>query len=113
MRSLRRAAIVSFVLATIVSCVFFFGGWLQWFASWPSFVVDHWPKLDLVPSAFSLLLPGAWRSGLHLYFQSGTYCFPGSMWWESMRYLRTAIPAYSIVFLLVILLVRRTTVKLT
>jgi hypothetical protein len=57
-----------------------------------------WPKLDFVPSVFSLLLPVQWQSGFHRYFNNITYCFPGPYRWE-MRYLRTAIPGYSLTIL--------------
>jgi hypothetical protein len=93
-------AIVSIALATTVSCTFWFGGWKLNIPVPPRYLV----KLDFVPAAFSLVLPFAWRSGFHFYFRDITYCFPGPFWWESLRYLQTAIPAYFVTFFVMILL---------
>ncbi|HEY0143858.1 MAG TPA: hypothetical protein VGF48_23425 [Thermoanaerobaculia bacterium] len=67
----------------------------------------HWRKADFVPALFAQLLPTSWESGFHQYFRgSWTYCFPGPYWWESMRYLRAAIPGYFVTFFMISLLVR-------
>jgi hypothetical protein len=97
---LLRTALVSFAAATAVSCVYWFLCWrpLDVPFELQQFLTRHWRKADFIPSLFSLLLPLEWRSGLHLYFREITYCFPGPPGRESMRYLRTAIPAYTVVF---------------
>jgi hypothetical protein len=108
---IRRASVVSMTSAIAVSCGY-------WYATWwlpldyvppamQGFLADHWRTVDLIPALFAQLLPTSWQSGFHQYFRGGlTYCFPGPYWWESMRYLRAAIPGYSVVFFLGILLVR-------
>jgi hypothetical protein len=95
----RNAAIGSLAGATLLMCTYWFGGW-KIRVPLPTIVLRNFAKLDFVPSLFSLLLPIELRSGFHQYVRSGTYCFPGPFWWESMRYLRTAIPAYAILFFL-------------
>lgn len=72
----------------------------------PDMVLRVLPKLDFIPSVFALFLPIEWQSGVHRYFNRITYCFPGSYWWETMRYLRTAIPAYTITIFIAITLAR-------
>jgi hypothetical protein len=102
----RNSFLGSFAGAALLTCTY-------WFAAWkvdlrlPAFILKNFGKLDFVPSAFSLLLPHGWRSNFHQYFRlSGTYCFPGPFWWESMRYFRAAIPAYGTAFLLLACLAR-------
>lgn len=57
--------------------------------------------LDFLPAAFArFVLPTGWMSGLHSFFWQGTYCFPGPIWWETMRYYRAGVPAYVIVLYL-------------
>lgn len=70
------------------------------------FLAHHWRKVDFVPALFAQLLPTSWESGFHQYFRGGTYCFPGPYWWESVRYLRAAIPGYFVAFFVAILLAR-------
>lgn len=100
-RFLRRSATFSLLGATGLSCFY----WLGWLVplDLPQSVFDVLvvviPKLDYVPSLFSLMLPADWRSGFHQWFRGGTYCFPGPFWWETMRYLRAAIPGYFLVFM--------------
>jgi hypothetical protein len=79
-------SVVSVVLAIAISCTYWFVGWfpLRWS---PDVVRWLWPKLDFIPSAFSLLLPVEWQSGFHRYFNNMTYGFPGPYWWETTRYL--------------------------
>jgi len=96
-RFIRRAAVYSLVWASIVASAFWFAGW-HVFERVPPWLLWVYPKVDFLPSAFSLVLPVGWRSGFHHYFRSATYCFPGPFWWESMRYLRTAIIAYAGLF---------------
>ncbi|HYO78935.1 MAG TPA: hypothetical protein VE010_20905 [Thermoanaerobaculia bacterium] len=106
-RTVARDVTVSAVLGIAIACTYWFGGWipLRWA---PDLVAWLWPKIDFIPSAFSLLLPIHWQSGFHHYFNDMTYCFPGPFWWETMRYLRTAIPAYAIMLFAVMTLVRLT-----
>jgi hypothetical protein len=109
-REIRNAFLVSFAAAVPVSCAYWYATWWMPLDALPDAVaqqlVQHWHKLDLIPALFSLLLPSGWRSGLHQYFRSGTYCFPGPFWWESMRYLRTAIAGYTLAFFLAITIAR-------
>ena len=110
-RAIRRAILASVISAVGLSCTY-------WYATWwlplndvspamLAFVADHWRKVDLVPAMFARVLPTSWQSGFHQYFRGGlTYCFPGPYWWESLRYLRAAIPGYSVFFFFGILLVR-------
>lgn len=102
---IRRIAGLSLVGAAVVSCAYWFGGWVIG-VEWPAFVLRHFRDLDFIPSAASLLLPPEWRSGFHQYFRNMTYCFPGPFWWESVRYLRTAIPAYWVVTAILLLIER-------
>jgi hypothetical protein len=63
--------------------------------------------LDYIPAFLASLLPAGWGSGFHQHFPGGiTYCFPGPLWWESIRYLRSAIAAYTITFFAIALLSR-------
>jgi hypothetical protein len=108
---IRRTAVVSSLLAVGVSCTHWYAGW--WFPlddvppRMHPFLAHHWRKLDLVPAIFAQLLPASWESGFHHYFRHpSTYCFPGAYWWESMRYLRAAIPGYFLAFFGMILLAR-------
>jgi hypothetical protein len=109
-RVIRRAALASVVLAVGLSCTYWYATWLLPLDHIPpasSFLAEHWRKLDLIPAMFAQVLPASWQSGFHQYFRGGwTYCFPGPYWWESMRYLRAAIPGYSIVFFFGLLFVR-------
>jgi hypothetical protein len=97
-RRLVRLGLLSVIAATLVASLF----WVLSVVPIPGSVPVRQSVfavvrlLDLVPSAFSLLLPSGWRSGFHQYFRNMTYCFPGSFWWETLRYLRTAIPAYAL-----------------
>lgn len=95
-RAMRTRALWSFAVAVVISCAFWFGAWSP--SATPYLPNAMWGALDFIPSFFATLLPPQWRSGFHLYFRGSTYCFPGSFSWESMRYLRTAIPAYTIAF---------------
>ena len=108
-RAVRSSATAALLLGVIVSCGFWYSSWVP-FDSMPAGVqklmLAVWPPLDLIPSTFSLALPGGWRSGFHQYFNDVTYCFPGPFWWESMRYLRAAIPAYAVTFFATLLLAR-------
>jgi hypothetical protein len=106
--SLRRAAIASLALAILISCTYWFVGYYPWDVKrWPRFMLEHWGDLDYVPSAFALLLPTGWKSGFHRYFTGRiTYCFPGPPWWETMRYLRAAIPGYFLFFFVTIAFAR-------
>lgn len=54
--------------------------------------------LDFIPAALSLMLPVAARSGLHHFFHGTTYCFPGPPLLEAIRYYRTAVAAYLLLF---------------
>jgi hypothetical protein len=100
-----RNVVLSVVLAIATSCTYWFIGWLP--LRWnPDVVLWLWPKLDFIPSAFSLLLPVEWQSGFHRYFNNITYCFPGPYGWETMRYLRTAILGYSLTIFIVVTLTR-------
>jgi hypothetical protein len=96
----RRVALGALLSAVIVSCFYWFGGW----TTRPpegviNIVAPGFRLLDFAPAMFAELLPVGWRSGFHQYFRDGlTYCFPGPFWWETMRYLRAAIPAYFIIF---------------
>jgi hypothetical protein len=106
----KSTAITALLLAIGIRCAYWYGGWF-WYDDLPAevqqFMVRHWRKLDLVPSLFSRLLPITWQSGFHQYFDDGmTYCFPGAYWWESMRYLRAAIPGYAVSFFFALLFVR-------
>lgn len=92
------AAAVSLVVSAAFSSAYWFLGWKVDLHLLPQFILRHYRDFDFIPSTFALLLPIAWRSGFHQFYRSGTYCFPGPFWWESMRYLRTAIPAYTLVF---------------
>lgn len=76
---------------------------LYWFVALsslrlPEWLGTRWFWLDVVPSAFAwTFVPYDWQSHLHSFFRPGiTYCFPGPVCWETLRYLRTAIPAYSL-----------------
>lgn len=105
----RSTAIASLLLAIGVSCMYWYAGWMLLDSiplSIQELMVLHWGKLDFIPSSFSLLLPMGWRSGFHRYFNGLTYCFPGEHWWESMRYLRAAIPGYAVTFFLALLMGR-------
>lgn len=104
-RAVRRSAFWSVSIAIAVSCTYWYAGWYTP-ALVPRFLYPYWRVADWIPSAFSLLLPGNWRSGFHQYFSYGTYCFPGEPWWESMRYLRAAIPAYGLTSFIALLGVR-------
>ena len=110
-RFLRRAILASTILAVVVSCTYWYAAWYLPLDSLPlamrSFLLKHWSKGDFVPALFAQLLPSSWESGFHHYFDDGmTYCFPGSYWWESMRFLRAAIPGYFVAFFAAILLLR-------
>lgn len=96
-RPMTFALLASLALATAVSCLYWYATALQ------GLLMPYWKLLDVVPSLFARLLPAGARSGFHWYFTDGTYCFPGSPAWESMRYLRTAIPAYALLFFAMIL----------
>jgi hypothetical protein len=102
-RTMRARALWSFAVAVVISCAFWFGAWTP---SATPLRTAIWRTLDFIPSFFSTLLPSQWQSGFHLYFRDLTYCFPGPFWWESMRYLRTAIPAYTIALFATASLVR-------
>ena len=93
----RNAALISVVSASLLCLTYWYAGW-KLDLHLPAVLFRHYRDLDLIPSAFSLLLPVSFRSGFHQFFRNSTYCFPGPFWWESMRYLRTAIPSYSLVF---------------
>lgn len=108
---IHRAALVSFFLAVGVSCAYWYGSWWLRFdhlsPEMHQFVAHHWRKVDLVPALFAQLLPASWESGFHQYFRGNwTYSFPGPHWWESMRYLRAAIPGYFVAFFVTSLLAR-------
>lgn len=96
-----RASLLSLIAAVGVSSAYWYLPWWLRVGYVPSaFLADHWRNLDFVPALFAQALPASWRSGFHQYFRDGwTYCFPGPSWWESMRYLRAAIPDF-IAFLL-------------
>ena len=104
-RFLRRAAVASVIGGSLLASLYWFLGWAP-IGSLPDIAVRHFAKLDYIPSAFALLLPIEWRSGFHQYFRYSTYCFPGAFWWESLRYLRTAILAYTATLFLFICGVR-------
>ena len=99
-KSVWRAAVYSTLSGVAVASSFWFLSWFPWSRRVPSFIARYLIKLDWVPSLFSRVLPFAWRSGFHQYYRNTTYCFPGPFWWETMRYLRTAIIAYAFVFFL-------------
>jgi len=108
---IRRTVAVSSVLAVAVSCAYWYGTWWLPLDDMPpemlQLLARHWRKADFVPALFAQLLPTSWESGFHQYFRGGwTYCFPGPYWWESMRYLRAAIPGYFVAFFVTFLLVR-------
>jgi hypothetical protein len=103
---MKSTAITSLLLAIGVSCVYWYAGWMVFSPELLPIIAPHWAKLDFIPSVFSLLLPAGWQSGFHRYFNDMTYCFPGPYWWESMRYLRTAIPGYGVTFFLTLPLAR-------
>ena len=100
-----RTAAISILAAIVISCASWFMGLLP-LVRIPAAGLWLWRTLDIVPSAFALVLPVEWRSGFHQYFNGMTYCFPGTYWWETTRYLRTAIPAYALAFAVVIMLAR-------
>ena len=109
-RALRRTAGASILLAAGISCFYWYAAWWLRLDQLPPevrrFLVAHWRKLDFVPAVFSQLLPVSWQSGFHQYFNDMTYCFPGPYWWESMRYLRAAIPGYSLLLFICVGVVR-------
>jgi hypothetical protein len=100
------------ILGTVLSCVHW-AGWIPMNLQIPSPLRRAWRLLDFVPSCFAQILPLEVQSGLHQYFRHGTYCFPGEVWWETTRYLRTAVPANTIsaIALLVSLRVIRSIAK--
>lgn len=99
-RFLKNSAIVSLVAATLFSTFYWFVGWMPLDLDLPLGVHAAIARLDFIPSLFSVLLPSGWRSGLHQYFRGGiTYCFPGPFWWETMRWMRAAIPGYYLTFM--------------
>ncbi len=99
-RAVRRTAVASLLLAIVISSLYWYVGW--WIPAdrlapaTRQFLFLHWRKFDFIPAAFAQVLPGSWRSGFHQHFNHVTYCFPGPIWWESMRYLRAAIPGYAL-----------------
>lgn len=108
-RFVRRSAPVALLAAILVSYFYWFFWWTPLDLPQAAYrMMAPWlPKLDFIPSLFSLLLPGGWRSGFHQYFRGGvTYCFPGPLWWEAMRWFRVAIPGYFTSFMLTSLAVR-------
>lgn len=103
--TVKRDLLLSTMLAIAVGCTYWFAGWIP-VRSTLEFVAWLWPKLDVVPSVFAQLLPVGWKSGFHRYFNRMTYCFPGPFWWETMRYLRAAIPGYAVTFFVTFTFVR-------
>jgi hypothetical protein len=97
-KTLLRAAVVSVVGAALLSNLYWFTAVGALTA--PAFLATYLDWLDFVPSFFSAwFVPWRWQSRLHASFQHGTYCFPGPFWWETQRYLRTAVLAYFLLFL--------------
>jgi hypothetical protein len=96
-RTVARDLLVSTGLGIAVASAYWFGSWVP--VRTPQFVDWLWLRLDFVPALFAQLLPVDWQSGFHRHFNRSTYCFPGPFWWETMRYLRVAIPGYVLTFL--------------
>lgn len=94
---IRTAGVVSLIVASSIATAYWFLGWKANLHLSP-FLLRHYRDLDFIPATFAQLLPVTWRSGFHQFYGTGPYCFPGPFWWESMRYLRAAIPAYAVVF---------------
>lgn len=106
-RAVRSTAVISLLAAIGVSCVYWYAMWLPLDRQASPMVLmlsHHWQKLDFIPALFAQLLPSSLRSPFHQYVGDNmTYCFPGPYWWESMRFLRAAIPGYFVAFFAAIL----------
>jgi hypothetical protein len=54
--------------------------------------------LDTPISAVNAALPAQLQSGLARRFLSGTYCFPGPLWYEFLRYVAVGFVSYLLLF---------------
>jgi hypothetical protein len=54
--------------------------------------------LDTPVSAVNAALPAQLQSGLARRFLSSTYCFPGPLWFEFLRYMAVGFVSYLLLF---------------